>query len=148
MQARNCRSAARLISRIVIYLRLQIPTLPAVIRCANKIGKAVIKTTNIAVTFVIGRLRGLSIWLKIQMGKVCWLPAVKVVTMTSSKKAKRPGLPLPAKRCSCWETRYSKMFGMNWRPDPWRLRSWNCSNVGNVPAHCCRQRPRKKWHDQ
>ena len=54
------------------YLLLpSVSDVPAVMRCAYKIGNAVMRTTSMEVTFVMGRLRGLSIWLKIQIGRVC-----------------------------------------------------------------------------
>ena len=44
------------------YLLLpSVSDVPAVMRCAYRIGNAVMRTTSMAVTFVIGRLRGLSI---------------------------------------------------------------------------------------
>src|SRR5690349_24419008 len=65
----------------------------AVILCAIRIGRVVNRTTNMAVTFVTGLFRGLSIWLYIQMGSVCCRPAVKVVTMTSSNDNENAKMP-------------------------------------------------------
>src|SRR5512141_1692373 len=66
-------------------------------RWAMMMGMIVINTTSRAVTFVIGRLRGLSICEKIQIGSVCWLPAVKVVTITSSNESEKARMA-PASR--------------------------------------------------
>ena len=65
----------------------------AEMRCAIKMGMAVNRTTNMAVTLVTGLLRGLSIWLYIQMGSVCCKPAVNVVTITSSKESEKARIP-------------------------------------------------------
>ncbi len=49
--------------------------------------------TNTATTFVTGRWRGRTSSVSIQMGSVlCW-PAVKVVTITSSKLSAKASMP-------------------------------------------------------
>ena len=50
-------------------------------------------TTNRATTLVTGRFRGRTNDEKIQIGRVCWLPAVKVVTMISSKLSANASMP-------------------------------------------------------
>ena len=49
-------------TRNIYFICPSVSELWAVILCAIKIGMVVTNTTNIAVTFVIGRLCGLSIW--------------------------------------------------------------------------------------
>src|SRR3972149_1565938 len=56
-----------------------------VMRLASRIGTVVMAMTNKATTLVTGRWRGLVSWLNIQIGSVSCCPAVKVVTMISSK---------------------------------------------------------------
>ena len=63
---KETRSQASASPRFVFVLSVYFPSvsaLSAVMRWAMRIGMAVIKTTSRAVTFVMGRLRGLSIWL-------------------------------------------------------------------------------------
>src|SRR6516162_3445105 len=53
--------------------------------------------TKTAATFVRGRSRGRKSWLSIQIGRVSCCPAVKVVTITSSKLRAKASMP-PANR--------------------------------------------------
>src|SRR3990172_4260279 len=56
-------------------------------------GTKVRTTTNSATTLVTGRCRGRTSEEKIQIGRVCCWPAVKVVTMISSKERAKASMP-------------------------------------------------------
>ena len=51
---------------------------------------------------------------------------------------------------------YASLFGIRGgaerraraSPSPLKLRSANQTFAGNAPAHCCKQRPRRTWHDR
>src|SRR5215213_6216519 len=65
----------------------------AEMRWAKKIGRKVIRITNVATTFVTGRSRGRVSCEKIQIGRVDCCPAVNVVTITSSKESAKASMP-------------------------------------------------------
>src|SRR3990172_7262979 len=82
-----------------------------VMRLASRIGTVVMAMTNKATTLVTGRWRGLVSWLNIQIGSVsCW-PAVKVVTMISSKdRAKASTAPATIAVARCGRTMWRKVW--------------------------------------
>jgi pimeloyl-ACP methyl ester carboxylesterase len=65
---------------------------PPVSRAATATGMIVTRITNDTTTFTSGSRTPWRIWPKIQMGKLLWAPAVKVVTMTSSNDSAKASM--------------------------------------------------------
>src|SRR5205085_3277961 len=67
--------------------------LSRVSRCASATGTIVTARIRKTTTFTCGNCWPSRIWPKIQIGSVFWAPAVKVVTITSSKESAKASRP-------------------------------------------------------